>query len=248
MIAHTVPFYRSLLTLPFYDMDYMFLLDYKSYDPTYTPKLGEPRHDTLIVDENNIELWFESLSGELSAEEIPYAKWEDGSQVKLTFVIDFDRKLWVGFRWWNDQSALHDYQPRDWIAIEDNVFRYLPPDIVSRWDTQILNAAVFVSVNEKHHALIPPNTRAGEWGAIVAGIDTERKKQIKLKITKLNGLEREDLLAVQITDLPENTERWIDLHVSYNISYGKQVSISANWRTKLMFLGEIADLGPFIWD
>jgi hypothetical protein len=73
----------------FYDMDYRFLLDAESL---VTDDSGEV-DETQIVDDHNVEAWMQSLSGELTAEEIPYTYWEDGGQVKLTFVIDFDRKL-----------------------------------------------------------------------------------------------------------------------------------------------------------
>ena len=109
---------------------------YDSYDPSYSPKEGEFRYGSLVVDDSNIEQWIESMSGELTVEQIPYARWEEDEQVQLTVVIDFDVNLWIGHLWRNDQSAYQDYQPAGWIALEDFVFNYLPdnyfnlPDVV----------------------------------------------------------------------------------------------------------------------
>jgi hypothetical protein len=76
----------------------------------------------------------DSLRGELTLEQIPYTQWANGAQAPLTFVIDFDRKLWIGYQWHNDQIALTDYQPSGWTALEDNVYRYVPQEIAKLWN------------------------------------------------------------------------------------------------------------------
>jgi hypothetical protein len=119
----------------FYDVETMFLLNYSAYHPDYIPEPGCFRYNTLIVDENNAELWMSALAGELTLEQIPYTYWGDTSQkAKLTFVIDFDQKLWVGEMWQHDQTWLPDYQPEGWTAIEDEVIQYLPSEIRSYWE------------------------------------------------------------------------------------------------------------------
>ncbi|MCC7446556.1 MAG: hypothetical protein IT324_04025 [Anaerolineae bacterium] len=111
-------------------METMFLLNYSAYNP----QPGGYRYNTLIVDENNTELWMKSLAGELTLEQIPYTYWYDTSQrMRLTFVIDFDEKRWVGYMWKHDQEALQDYQPDGWTAVEDEVLPYLPPEIRQYW-------------------------------------------------------------------------------------------------------------------
>jgi hypothetical protein len=120
----------------FHDVDSMFLLDYSPYDSDYAPKQpGDFRYGTLVVDENNAEQWMDSLAGEIAAEQIPNTFLKGTAhRAKLTFVIDFDQKMWVGSMWHNDQSALDDYQPEDWTAGEDDVYNYVPPEIRQLWD------------------------------------------------------------------------------------------------------------------
>ena len=121
----------------FYDMDYMFLLDYTAYDSGYIPKPGDKRFGLLVIDNENAEQWMGSLAGELSLEQIPNVVVGDSSvRADLIFVIDFDTRLWVGQGWHNDQSFLGDYQPEGWTAIEDNVYQYLPDEIRRYWRTE----------------------------------------------------------------------------------------------------------------
>ena len=119
----------------FFDMEVMFLLDYSSYDHTYSPLPGQSRYGTLVVDETNAAKWMESLSGELTLEQLPNTYWQDTeARVLPTFVIDFDKKLWVGGGWKMDQSPLHEYQPQDWTALEGNVMEYVPDEIKSYFE------------------------------------------------------------------------------------------------------------------
>jgi hypothetical protein len=114
----------------FYDMEIMFLLDYTSYDGDYDPLPGQFRYGTMIVSDANAEMWIKSLSGELFLEQLLDTYWENSEKrVVPTFVIDFDKRLWVGNNWSHDQSPLHEYQPQDWIAREDDVMNYLPAEV-----------------------------------------------------------------------------------------------------------------------
>jgi hypothetical protein len=237
----------------FYDSDYMFLLDYQSY-PGYTPKPGESRYGTLIVDDSNVEQWMRSLKGELTVEQIPHVRWGNGGQVKLTFLIDFDRKLWIGYKWNNDQSSLTDYQPSGWIAIEDDVFRYLPQELSKLWDKQLIKTPVIAALNDDHSVLIRPGTRAGDWGTTIRGIDTTQTAALRLSIIRVGngmGQQARDVLFQQtLTDLPSVSERWIDLHLSYRVSPAKEtiITIAYYQMGKPIYLGTIAELGPYQFD
>ena len=119
----------------FIDREIMFLLDYPSYDNTYHPLPGKFRYGTLIVDDQNVELWIQSLSRELDTAQLANIYWKDTNErVRPTFVIDFDRKFWVGSGWSHDQSPLHEYQPKGWNALEDDVMKYLPAEIRTHFE------------------------------------------------------------------------------------------------------------------
>ncbi|MBN8637645.1 MAG: hypothetical protein J0M07_20160 [Anaerolineae bacterium] len=112
------------------DMEIMFLLDYTAYDSEYKPAPGRFRYGTLIVDENNTEIWLGALARKLAPDLLLHTYWENTEKRVLpTFVIDFDQKLWVGNNWHHDQSPLHKCQPAGWTALEDDVMTYLPSEI-----------------------------------------------------------------------------------------------------------------------
>jgi hypothetical protein len=204
-----------------YDIDIMFLLDYPSYDDTYFPKEEEFRYGTLIVDESNVEQWLASMSGELTTDQIPYARWEKDEQVKLTFVIDFDTKLWVGLHWQNDQSAYQDYQPDGWIAIEEDIFKYLPPDISNLWAEQLIKDAYFVAVNNWWLPLIHPDSRAGWWGRIRRPVRESIDLEI-VRISETNGVKARNSIRKYMIG---NDER-ADVEVLYHIEYNRDINLN----------------------
>jgi hypothetical protein len=119
----------------FYDWETMFILNYTAYHADYVPKPGGFRDGTLIVGEHNADVWMNMLAGEASVDQLPLLFWEGSEvRVRLTFVIDFDSKLWVGCRWRMDQSPLADYQPDGWTAIEDDLKPYLPSELRDFWE------------------------------------------------------------------------------------------------------------------
>jgi hypothetical protein len=125
----------------FHDDDWMFILNYRAYRPSSDEEIesSDFRRNTWLVDENNAEEWMSQLVGELTPEQIPYAVNEHyrGEQARLVFVIDFDRKLWVGCGWSMDQSALEDYQPEGWTAKHDYVFLYVPEEVANLWGKSV---------------------------------------------------------------------------------------------------------------
>ena len=89
--------------------------------------------DKLIIDIKPIKLkmnrfvipsWLKSKYSLLTKYKVRTEK-----RVKLTFLINFDEKLWVGCLWKMDQSPLQEYQPQGWSALEDKVLDYLPSNL-----------------------------------------------------------------------------------------------------------------------
>lgn len=203
----------------FYDIDIMFLLDYTKYDDSI-PEEGDFRYGTLVVNESNIELWMDSIHGELTTEQIPYARWDDDEQVQLTFVIDFDVKMWIGYHWQNDQSAYQDYQPEGWIAIEDDCFNYLPIDIAKLWDVQLEVDSLIVLINDQWFPLTNRRTRVGWWGEVRRSIKTAINLEI-IRIFEISSVKtRETVCKYMIA----NSE-WVDVRVSYNIQYNRDINL-----------------------
>lgn len=121
----------------FYDIEVMFLLDYSKYEGNHKPKLGEWRYGTIIVSSANAEQWMNQITHELTIEQLKNVIWKDGDveePVGLTFVIDFDAKVWIGMNWKMDQSPLQDYQPDGWRAEEGDGYAYLPPEIAAYFE------------------------------------------------------------------------------------------------------------------
>lgn len=235
----------------FHDQDYMFLLDYSSYEPDYDPKSGEARYGTMIVDDSNIEQWMQSLAGELTAEQVPNARWENGVQVKLTFVIDFDNQLWVGIHWDNDQTLLNDFQPSGWLAIEDDVFKYVPPEVSSLWDEQLVKNPVIASINNRDFVLISPGTRAGTWSEIATGIDNSKTSSVKIELIQLimwgQELKRDLIYEIIHTDIPQTDDKRLAVKVSYSIGYAKNAMIRIAYYgdEKYKVLGEIGEVPSY---
>jgi len=118
----------------FCDIETMFLLDYTAYDGDYIPTPFSYRYGILVVDEHNAEQWMSALDVEVTPKQLANTYWRGSSnRVQLTFVINFDEKLWVGQMWKMDQSPLADYQPQDWLAEKDEVQKYLPLEIRGYW-------------------------------------------------------------------------------------------------------------------
>lgn len=203
----------------FYDADLMFLLDYTKYDDAIPEEWGF-RYGTLVVDESNIERWMDSMHGELTAEQIPYTGWADDEQVQLTFVIDFDVKLWVGYLWQNDQSAYEEYQPEGWLAVEDDVFNYLPIEIVKLWDKQLITSTVIISINDRCLPLIHQGSRAGRWGAKQWSIQTTIDMEI-VHIFESDGVQTRD--SIYQCTIPNN--EWVDVRVSYTIEWNRDINL-----------------------
>ena len=206
----------------FYDDDWNFLLDWRAYKyhPDEAVDPDDPRRETLVVDENNAEAWMSLLAGELTAEEIPYASYEDGGQARLIFVIDFDGKLWVGCLWHMDQSALDEYQPADWTAGEDDVFKYVPEEIARLWDGQLIVEDVQLYVDDVAHILFKAGTRTFSWGNLRLSFDTGTRKELHVKLVQ--GSER--FAAITLDDLPPDQP--FEILFRYSTGADKQLSLS----------------------
>jgi hypothetical protein len=122
----------------FHEMMSVWILDYKSYDPQYDPfgpKSNGWRKNLLVVDTDNAEAFCEVMRDkELLPEQIPQSFTEFGSRKKLSFVVNFDEKIYING--WGDNIALHDYVPTGWQSIEDDPYEYVPPEIRALWKDQ----------------------------------------------------------------------------------------------------------------
>ncbi len=228
----------------FHDNDWMFLLDYRAYAyaPDETPRPTDPRRNTLVVNENNAEEWMNLLAGELTFEQIPYAVYDDGAQAPLMFVIDFDEKLWIGHRWHMDQSALDDYQPADWLADEDDVFKYVPEEIAHLWDGQLVAEAVEVRLNTVLYPLIPAGLRPYWWDklCIPFAVGEHGAQQVEIR----QGNDR--LAKLTLDQLP--TDQPFNLCFDYTLDRSKRLRVDIVRRklnSSIVADEAYADIGPF---
>lgn len=222
----------------FYGYDFEFLLDWiKYFGEDHLSHGKHKRVGAEVVDKDNFELWAKSLEGELTFEELTSAKYEDGEQVKLTYFIDFDRQLWVGYAWFQDQSPLEDYQPEGWIGIEDNIFHYLPATIAQIWnnplenlspDQQVLTPLIFYRepspyerlVSGSYYYLVSPGTQLGTSDTFGTGLFYSEKLATKIAIIRIDEDQREVIYEKTLPDMADFVaqHRNIDIWVEWEIS------------------------------
>ncbi|MBL8164163.1 MAG: hypothetical protein JNJ61_19405 [Anaerolineae bacterium] len=118
----------------FHELLSMWILDYRSYDDTFAPKEGEWRYNLMIVDQNNAEAYIESMAkNEILVTQIPHIRLGDfPGQAQLTFVVNFDEKLFING--WHDNIPIHEYVPQDWTGIEATPYDYIPSDLRLLWN------------------------------------------------------------------------------------------------------------------
>lgn len=219
----------------FYGHDYQFLLDWNKYFPEqYLSENTHKRVGAEVVDKDNFELWAKSLEGELTFEELASAKYEDGKQVKLTYFIDFNRQLWVGYAWFQDQSPLQDYQPDGWIAIEDTVYAYLPKKIVSLWDeskeiVSVSDLIIVATINARDFVVVSPHNREPKrtYHKSRVSYDIRLSTTPRLSIVWLRDNRREVIYDKPLPDLSEhNRYNYVHLILTHSISPDRVLTIT----------------------
>ncbi len=118
----------------FYNMLSMWILDYARYDPEYDPADARSsgwRESLLVVDTHNATDYIGALSvQEIPKEDLATTESEFGGAVHITFVVNFDEKLFVNG--WHDNIPIHEYVPVGWHSMEGDPHRYLPADDVGQ--------------------------------------------------------------------------------------------------------------------
>jgi hypothetical protein len=116
----------------FYEMLSMWILDYKAYDPEYVPKSGGWRENILKVDRDNAKEYCQAMkTKEIPVPLIPNTMSSWGRQLRLTFVVNFDERLFING--WHDNIAIHEYVPDGWKGIEDDPYSYIPQELKTLW-------------------------------------------------------------------------------------------------------------------
>lgn len=110
------------------------ILDYTSYDPTFSPSGSDVvfRGNLLLVTENNASDFLAAMEPyRLSSEELrAFFKTANCCNWPLVAMVDFDAKFYVnGF----SEMPLHRYVPTGWKSIEGNPLEYVPEELRSIW-------------------------------------------------------------------------------------------------------------------
>jgi hypothetical protein len=117
----------------FYDILSMWIFDYASYHPDYSPTPQGWRANLLRVNEANAKEYCSALANhELHPEQIPHVEKQSFvGQEPLMFVANFDEKLFING--WRDNIAIHEYAPQGWTAVEDDPYKYIPSEYRALW-------------------------------------------------------------------------------------------------------------------
>lgn len=118
-------FYHTMLS--------MWVLEYAKWED-YTPQSETDwRYGIIYVDENNADDYIKELVDcYLTLEQIPYVKKSpDGKQEPLSFVVDFDKQIFVNG--WYDMLPMHTYVPDHWTKLRDSAYEYIPKQYVKLW-------------------------------------------------------------------------------------------------------------------
>jgi hypothetical protein len=113
----------------FFNILSMWILDYASYYPDYDPLDprfggGEWRKGLLRVNSDNADAYIDALSNqEIPNNMLDAITSEYGGGVTITFIVNFDEKLFVNG--WHDNIPLHEYVPSGWRGVEDDPYLYL---------------------------------------------------------------------------------------------------------------------------
>ncbi len=213
----------------FYGMDFQFLLDWNKYfGDTWAPSPDESRYNARVVNKQNFDSWAKSLDGEITLENLKHYV----ARVRLSYFIDFDRQLWVGFQWAQDQSPLQDYQPDGWIAVEDDVRKYLPDKIAQilgfsiNETRSIISSPIIATINNHHFVIVSPggdtNNRQGVGYATLDILQTEFPS---LTIIRLHDDRREIIYDELLPDLWHLDRQYVTLLFTYMITRDDHLTI-----------------------
>jgi hypothetical protein len=116
----------------FHDVLSMWILNYPAYDSGYIPKPGDWREKILKVGKDNAKQYCEALAAkEIPAHLIPNTISVLDGQMPLTFVVNFDERLFING--WHDNIPIHEYAPDGWKAMEDDPYSYIPQALKALW-------------------------------------------------------------------------------------------------------------------
>lgn len=110
------------------------ILDYASYDPTFSPSRSEVvfRGNLLIVTEDNASGFLAAMEPyELCPEDLrAFFETANCCNWPLVVMVDFDARLYVnGF----SEIPLHEYVPTGWKGVEGDPLEYIPDRFRSIW-------------------------------------------------------------------------------------------------------------------
>lgn len=112
------------------------ILNYPAYDP-YSSKspTDKYRNGLWVVNETNAAEFLRAMQEhELSLTEVEKLIAEKGpEEVPLTYVVNFDEKLFVDG---HPDRDIAEYVPEGWTGIEDFPTNYVPQKIKSLWQGQ----------------------------------------------------------------------------------------------------------------
>ena len=111
-------------------------LDYRAYDPSYTPPAGDKsfRGGLMCVDQSNADEFCAVMEPwELAPGEIAdWVKHHGSESVPLVMVVDFDERLFVhGYS--ESVEPKSTYLPKGWQGIEDDPYKHVPSQVAAPW-------------------------------------------------------------------------------------------------------------------
>jgi hypothetical protein len=111
------------------DMVAWWIMDYATYDPRILTAAhrDEFRGGVTVVDNDTAEDFLRALADqEITREDLKKLlaeKKDPEDEVRLTFLIDFDQRLYVSMFF---DIGLEDYVPKGWKGIYDDPLKYIP--------------------------------------------------------------------------------------------------------------------------
>ena len=114
------------------------ILNYQAYDHSDPAEWSEPfRGNLLLVDVYNADKFIQIMQPyELPSIDLAELVRQRGANnFPLSIVVDFDRRLYVnGYH----EAMLQEYIPPGWTGIEDNPFNFVPVELKTFCDSDML--------------------------------------------------------------------------------------------------------------